>query len=198
MERRIGIFVSGSTDSNISKEYRQAAIQFGRMIDIKKHNIIFDGCDGLPGIVASQLPKFNDNLEIAYTSERGHSFYFGGLNKWPCARVNGGFSYQSEVTRALLDWSDVAVFFKGGSGTLAELFHAIDTKKNREHLKPIIILNLGHQWDELLHILQPLNLSHLYNIVDSPKKVIEYIENNIKISSYNNVIYKSKDDDFDR
>lgn len=90
------------------------------------------------------------------------------------------------------------MFFKGGSGTLAELFHAIDTKKNREHLKPIIILNLEHQWDELLHILQPLNLSHLYHIVDSPKKVMEYIENNIKISPYNNVIYKSQDDDFDR
>ena len=76
MERRIGIFVSGSTDSNISKEYSQAAIQFGRMIDIKKHNIIFDGCDGLPGLVASQLPEFNDNLEIASTME--HSFYSRG------------------------------------------------------------------------------------------------------------------------
>lgn len=196
MARRIGIFVSGSTNSNISKEYNQAAIQFGRMIDIKKHNIIFDGCDGLPGLVASQLPKFNDNLEIVSTSK--HSFYYRGVYKWPSTRINASFNYQSEVTKALLDLSDVAVFFKGGSGTLAELFHAIDTKKNREHIKPIIILNIEHQWDELLHILETLNLSHLYNIVDSPKKVMEYIENNIKINSYNNVIYKSQNYDFDR
>lgn len=197
MEKRIGIFISGSTNPNISKEYTQAAIEFGKMLDIKKHNIIFDGCDGLPGLVASQIPKINDNLEIAYTSN--NSFCKNGIEKWPFARRNGTFKYQSEVTRALLDWCDVAVFFKGGSGTLAELFHAIDTKKNKEHSKPIIILNIAHQWDDLLNILEPLNLSHLYNVIYTPKKVIEYIENNIKIDSLSHtVIYKPLDYDYDR
>lgn len=197
MEKRIGIFISGSTNPNISKEYTQAAIEFGKMLDIKKHNIIFDGCDGLPGLVASQIPKINDNLEIAYTSN--NSFCKNGIEKWPFARRNGTFKYQSEVTSALLDWCDVAVFFKGGSGTLAELFHAIDTKKNKEHSKPIIILNIAHQWDDLLNILEPLNLSHLYNVIDTPKKVIEYIENNIKIDSLSHtVIYKPLDYDYDR
>lgn len=197
MEKRIGIFISGSTNPNISKEYTQSAIEFGKMLDIKKHNIIFDGCDGLPGLVASQIPKINDNLEIAYTSN--NSFCKNGIEKWPFARRNGSFKYQSEVTRALLDWCDVAVFFKGGSGTLAELFHAIDTKKNKEHSKPIIILNIAHQWDDLLNILEPLNLSHLYNVIDTPKKVIEYIENNIKIDSLSHtVIYKPLDYDYDR
>lgn len=193
MERRIEIFISGSTNPNISKEYNQAAIEFGKMLDIKKHNIIFDGCDGLPGLVASQLPEYNDNLEIAQTSDRFISIY-----KWPFARRNAGFRYQSEVTKALLDWCDVAVFFKGGSGTLAELFHAIDTKKNREHSKPIIILNMAHQWDDLLNILEPLNLNHLYNVVDAPQKVIEYIESNIKINSFSQIVYKLLDDDYDR
>lgn len=106
MERRINIFISGSTNPNISKEYNEAAVELGKMIDIKKHNIIFDGCDGLPGIVASQLIKPNDNLEIAYTSSRriSEKYYF--------ASGNGTFSYQSEVRRALLDWSDVRSFFK--------------------------------------------------------------------------------------
>lgn len=193
MEKRIGIFISGSTNPNISKEYHQAAIEFGKMLDIKKHNIIFDGCDGLPGLVASQFPKFNDNLEIAYTSNR-----FIYTDKWPLARRNGTFRYQSEVTKTLLDWCDVAVFFKGGSGTLAELFHAIDTKKNKEHSKPIIILNIAHQWDDLLNILEPLNLSHLYNVIDTPQKVIEYIENNIKIVSFSQIVYNPLDYDYDR
>lgn len=34
-------------------------------------------------------------------------------------------SNQSQVTRAFIEMADVTVFFKGGSGTLAELFHAI-------------------------------------------------------------------------
>lgn len=117
MERRIEIFVSGSTDPNISQEYNQAAKEFGKMLDTKKHNVIFDGCAGLPGVVASQIAKPNDNLEIALTN------YFGGIYKitdnWSGARINASFRHQSEVTRALLEWSDVAVFFKGGSGTLA-------------------------------------------------------------------------------
>lgn len=145
-------------------------------------------------MVASQFSKFNDNLEIAYTSNR-----FIYTDKWPLARVNVTFRYQSEVTRALLDWCNVAVFFKGGSGTLAELFHAIDSKKNKEHSKPIIILNIAHQWDDLLNILEPLNLGHLYNVVDTPQKEIEYIENNIKIDSLSHtVIYKPLDYDYDR
>lgn len=197
MERRIEIFVSGSTNPNISKEYNQAAKEFGKMIDTKKHNVIFDGCDGLPGVVASQIAKPNDNLEIALTS------YFGGVNKiinnWPYARINGTFRYQSEVTRALLDWSDVAVFFKGGSGTLAELFHAIDTKKNREHNKPILILNIQNQWDYLIKLLEPLGLNHLYIVMDTPQKVMEYIQKNIRINSYYMAEYGPKiQDDYER
>lgn len=180
MERRIEIFISGSTNANISKEYNEAAVEFGKMIDIKKHNVIFDGCNGLPGLVASQISEPNDNLQIALTT------YFGGINKimdnWPYATINATFRYQSEVTRALLNWSDVAIFFKGGSGTLTELFHAIDTKKNKEHSKPIIILNIDNQWDDLLKLLEPLNLSHLYNVVDTPQKAMDYIEKTIELS----------------
>lgn len=68
MERRIEIFVSGSTNPNISKEYNQAAKEFGKRLDTKRRNVIFDGCDGLPDVVASQIAKPNDNLEIALSS----------------------------------------------------------------------------------------------------------------------------------
>lgn len=194
MEKRIEIFVSGSTNPNISKEYNQAAVEFGRMLDIKKHNIVFDGCKGLPGIVASQIKEPNDNLSIATTS--GRQIPYG---VWPFALINGTFKYQSEVTRALLDWSDVAVFFKGGSGTLAELFHAIDTKKNREHNKPILILNIQNQWDDLINILEPLGLKHLYHVMDTPQNVMEYIDKNIKINQYNLIDYSNKiQEDYER
>ena len=43
MEKRIGIFISGSTNPNISKEYNQAAVELGKMIDIKKE---FISCNG--------------------------------------------------------------------------------------------------------------------------------------------------------
>lgn len=198
MKRRINIFVSGSTNANISKNYYEAAIEFGQMLDLDKHNLIFDGCNGLPGIVATQMKEPNDNLDIAFTN------YFGGtykiLNNWPYARINGTFKHQSDVTRALLEWSDVAVFFKGGSGTLAELFHAIDTKKNGEHIKPILILNIQDEWSDLINLLESLRLNSLYEIMNTPKELMEYINENIKINHYNNIEYpnKSKIDDYER
>ena len=74
MERRIEIFVSGSTNPIISQEYNQAAKDFGKMLDKRKHNIIFDGCKGLPGVVASQIEQPNDNLSIAML--HGHPMVF--------------------------------------------------------------------------------------------------------------------------
>ncbi len=192
MERRIEIFVSGSTDPHISKEYFMAAKKFGKMLDVKKYNIVFDGCLGLPGVVASQIKMPNDNLSIAYTSSHQNLPF-----EWPGARINGTFQYQSQVTKALLHWSDVAIFFKGGSGTLAELFHAIDTKKNKEHRKPIIILNIENQWDELLKILEPLKLSHLYHVAETPEQALQIIQKNIKINEYNQVVYENEYNEYE-
>lgn len=194
MKRKIEIFVSGSTNPNISKEYDEAAKEFGKMLDVQKHNIIFDGCDGLPGIVASKFKDSKDNLSIAVTSN--HQIKYG---EWPLARVNGTFQNQSEVTKALLDWSDVSVFFKGGSGTLAELFHAIDTKKNGEHKKPILIINIQHQWDDLIKLLDSLQLKNIYNVMDTPKEALEYIEKHIKINEMNYMAqYDYDEEDYER
>lgn len=98
MKRRVRIFVSGSTDAHISEEYYKTAIAFGKMLDMEKHDIIFDGCNGVPGVVASQIGKPNDNLEISYTMSNSSSSQI--CNNWPYARRNGDFRYQSEVTRA--------------------------------------------------------------------------------------------------
>ena len=191
MERKIQIFVSGSTDANISKEYRQAAEDFGRMLDIKKHQLVFDGCKGLPGVVASQMQQPNDNLSIATTSNYP-------IPKWPLAKIRV-FRDQSEVTRTLLSWSDIAVFFKGGSGTLTELFHAIDTKKNGEHNKPILILNIQNQWDELIKLLATMRLSHLYHIMATPQEIMAFIDENVKLNSTSvTICHEKTSDDYER
>ncbi len=110
MERRIEIFVSGSTNPLVSKEYYEAAIEFGKLLDKDKYNIVFDGCLGLPVVVASQFPSNHENLSIAYATNDNLPY------EWPGARRNGTFRYQSEITKALLDWSNALIFFKGGTG----------------------------------------------------------------------------------
>lgn len=46
------IFVSGSSDAKISKEYNEATEYIGNYIIKKGHALVFDGCYGLPGEVA--------------------------------------------------------------------------------------------------------------------------------------------------
>ncbi len=90
--------------------------------------------------------------------------------------------YQSEVTKTLIDWSDHMIFLKGNSGTLTELFYALDTKKNKEHNKSICILNINHEWDSLEKLLNTLGLEDLYYIADNTQKAIQYIESQIRVS----------------
>ena len=60
---------------------------------------------------------------------------------------------------------------------------------------------LKKQWDELLKILEPLELSDLYNVMNTPKEIIEYINKHLKINQvYNKVEYLEfiKNDDYER
>ena len=83
---------------------------------------------------------------------------------------------QSDVTKALIDNSDALFFMKGGIGTIAEITQAIDKKKNKEHDKPIVILNLENSWDELITFLNTFNLSDLYYVTDNVIDGLNYIE----------------------
>lgn len=175
MEKKTTIFVAGDADPKISRQYYEAAKVIGKQIAKKDYDLVFDGCYGLPGVVAAQN---HGNLWIAY------SRFQPMPNEW-CnekgARILGSYRYQSEVTRSLLENSDGAIFLKGNSGTLAELFHAIDTKKNGEHHKPIAILNIDGQWDYLEDLLQTMGLDDLYKVVDTPEQAMEYIEEQLSI-----------------
>lgn len=175
MEKKTTIFVAGDSNPRISRQYYKAAKVIGKEIASKDYDLVFDGCYGLPGVAAAQN---NGNLWIAY------SRFQPMPNEW-CdkkgARILGSYRYQSEVTRSLLENSDGAIFLKGNSGTLAELFHAIDTKKNNEHNKPIAILNIDGQWDSLVDLLQTMGLDDVYKVVDTPEQAMEYIEEQLAI-----------------
>lgn len=193
------IFVAGSSDCKISEEYNKATKNIGNYIIKKNHTLVFDGCYGLPGEVAKcmvekhqktiidhrdEIINFNEiywpEIMIAYDSWHYPQPKWGDLNL-ANLRIQS-CRYQSEVTKTLVDWSDHMIFLKGNSGTLAELFHALDTKKNKEHNKSICILNINHQWDNLEALLKTLGLEELYHITYSTDKAIEYIENQIELS----------------
>ncbi len=65
---------------------------------------------------------------------------------------------------------------KGTMGTVAEIMQAIDRKKNKEHDKPIVILNIDHEWDELINLLNTFHLNHLYYTTDNVIDGLNHIE----------------------
>ena len=83
---------------------------------------------------------------------------------------------QSEMTDTIIDLSDEFIFMKGQLGTLEELFRTINGKKNKEHDNPIVIVNLNHEWDDLLNILDLCDANDLYYVSDNLIDCLNYIE----------------------
>ena len=172
MYKKIELFVGGSTDQNITEKYKKAAVLLGKKANDRRYRIIFDGCKGLPSLVYDQLEYLNYGT-IVY--DRYHSLakeYNNCLYGPNIICLNK----QSDVTKALIDNSDALFFMKGGIGTIAEITQAIDKKKNKEHDKPIVILNLENSWDELITFLNTFNLSDLYYVTDNVIDGLNYIE----------------------
>lgn len=165
--RKIAIFIGGSMDANLSADYHDTAIALGKEINDRGYDIVFDGCEGLPFLVYNELDDKMRSLMI-YTD------YW-----YPMPKIPGhvrALDQQSDVTSALVKSSDAMIFMKGGVGTVAEIMRALDSKKNKEHDNPILILNLNHEWDLLVNLLNSYDLGDLYFVTDNYSDGLDYIE----------------------
>lgn len=169
MDKKINIFIGGSTDINISKNYRDFALFLGDEINKRDYEIIFDGCSGLPSVVYDCL---SDKM-------RSLMFY---SEYYPMPKISGRikqFDKQSNVMRSFINASDAMIFMKGGMGTLAEITYALDSKKNKEHDNPIVIININNEWDELINLLKTYDIDNLYFVTDNVDDCLNYIEKHL-------------------
>ena len=183
MYKNINIFIAGSTDRNISEFYSEVALLLGEEINNRDYNVIFDGCNGLPYLVYSKL---EDKMRS--------TIFYNDLYPMPKLKANiKSYNLQSNITRDFIKLSDAMIFMKGGMGTLAEISYAIDSKKNKEHDNPIVILNVNNEWDELTNLLKMYKLDHLYYITDNYLDCLNYIENYLysKNSKFYNLYIKN-------
>lgn len=79
---------------------------------------------------------------------------------------------------------------KGGSSTIAEILYAIDAKKNKEHDKPIVILNINNEWKELVNLLNSFNINDVYYVADNIIDALNYVESQLfnKTSSFSHYL----------
>lgn len=168
MQRKLNIFIGGG--SVCSENYYNAAVDLGNIINITNYNIVYDGCKGLPGVVFEQI---NDKTRsVIYYS-----------TKYPMPPIDKGIicglKNQSQVTISFIENSDAMIFFKGGPGTWAEIMYAIDSKKNNEHNKPIVILNINGEWNIIINVLKELKLNDLLFVTENVESAVDYIQENI-------------------
>ena len=169
MQKRIQVFIGGSTNDSISDAYNTIAIELGKEINKRDYDIIFDGCYGLPYLLFNQI-KDTSRAKIWTTKYYSNSYMYlthSNLCK---------FDTQTEFTNAISKASDAMIFMKGNIGTVAEVVHAINAKKNKEHDAPIVLLNVNNEWDDLVNLLNSYQLNNLYYITDNFVDALNYVE----------------------
>lgn len=181
MLKRINVFVGGSSDISISQNYADVALELGRKFNERDYNIVFDGCYGLPFLAFSEINDSTNSI-ILRTDYYNNNYIYntGGLL---CRYRN-----QSEFTSHILKESDAFIFMKGKIATLSEIMYVINSKKNKEHDKPIVILNVNHEWDDLCSLLNTLEIDSIYYITDSVIDALKYMEE--RLFDKNSSFYK--------
>lgn len=176
MLKDIRVFIGGSVDKNISDSYSVIAKDLGTKINDRDYKIVFDGCYGLPWIVYSCLEGF-DRAIIYHTFQYGSSYidnwYRNGNSKiYSICQLEN----QSKMTDTIIDASDAFIFMKGQMGTIEEISRIINGKKNKEHNKPLVILNVNNEWDDLVSLLDSCNIDDCYFVTDNVSSALDYIE----------------------
>ena len=169
MEKKITLFIGGSVDKNMSLAYNSLATELGKKINERDYRIIFDGCNGLPYLVFKEITDTSRST-IWITK------YYDNDYMYSTSSVVYTFDNQSDFTKAIPEASDAMIFMKGSMGTITEIFHTIDSKKNKEHDKPIVILNVNNEWDDLINLLSSYDLNNLYYVTDNIIDALNHIE----------------------
>jgi uncharacterized protein (TIGR00730 family) len=84
----------------------------------------------------------------------------------------------------LTDWADAFVILPGGFGTLDEFMEILTWKHLNQHRKPIILLNAGGFWDDLLKLFARIATDRMvgadyasyYDVCGSADEVLELID----------------------
>ena len=186
MLKDINVFIGGSINANMSDCYTSFANELGDLINNRDYKIIFDGCSGLPSIVFKKINEF-DRATVCYTEH--YMAHYSNWNEYQHVIYRSlQMKNQSEMTDTIIELSDAFIFMKGQLGTLEELFRTINGKKNNEHDSPIVIVNINHEWDDLINILDMCGANDLYYVSDNPIDCLNYIEK--QLYSESSTFYK--------
>ena len=138
------IFIGCSSSNDINNNYFNECKKLLEKI-IPNNELVFGAYNnGIMGLAYDIAIKNSSNI-IGICNE----IYKDDLLKLKCNEkvITDTIANRIDI---LINKSDILIFLPGGIGTLAELFTAIDSRRNNELNKPIIIFNIDGFYDKLL------------------------------------------------
>lgn len=147
----MNIFVGCASRNTNNFEYNSIAEKIGEFIVSNNHNLVFGGCEyGLMGILYKKVKQTTSKIFItiaeAYKSDLDNLVYTDAILT----------NTVNERKDTIMKISDVLVFLPGGIGTVDELLTSIETRRNKEHNIPIIIVNINGFFNYLLSMLEKI------------------------------------------
>lgn len=145
------IAVCCSSSNEINREYLETSKLSLERVFKRNNDLIFGAMDsGIMG-VAYRVAKRNNRKVTGIAPE----IYKDDFLNLECDEEILTKDV-SDRTNALINNSDILMFFPGGVGTIYELMTAIEAKRSGEFDKPIIICNSTRFFDDTLKMLEKI------------------------------------------
>lgn len=172
------IFIGCSMNDNSNDNYCLESQVFLSKLMIN-NNLVFGACNSGIMKIAYTETKKNNNLVTGIAPK----CYITDLQELKCDKEIITNNVQERFIEIIKN-SDILMFLPGGYGTLCELFFMIDSKKAKEHDKPIIICNINGYFDLLLEFLEKSYTLNFSKITD--KNLYSVINNYTELDNYLN------------
>lgn len=175
----MNLFVGCSSRDNIPSKYYGYCKDFLNELFSLGHNLVFGACNkGLMGLSYNvAINNYSDVIGIY------PDVYKNEVKGLSCLEIP--VKTVSERTDKVIEQSDALIFLPGGIGTVYELFTAIESKRAREHNKPIIIYDCCGFYDNLFLQLDKMYDEKFTSIEDeccyyvctNVKDAVKYLDN---------------------
>jgi uncharacterized protein (TIGR00730 family) len=170
----IAVFCSSR---DLDEKYVEAAKEFSRLMVEHGYHLVFGGSDtGLMKVVADEVSK-NGGQVIGVSIKVFHHLARKKVDKMFIAKDLG------ERKFLMLDKAVAIVALVGGMGTLDELIHIAELKRQKNHDKPVVVLNTDNFYKDLKELFNKMekegfnnyDTSEYIKFIDTPEETIKYI-----------------------
>jgi len=173
------LFIGCSSSNNLSDVYYEECALF--LDEVLKDNDLVYGAynNGIMSIAYNIACKYNRNI-IAITTDR----YEEELDNINCTYKKSEINIFRRC-ESLIVAADIIIILPGGIGTINELISAIETMRNKEYNKPILIYNINGFFNKFFDFMEQIyeekfsdiNDKKYYQLLNTKEEIIEYLNN---------------------